>query len=394
MKKFVAVALAGVSACALCFGLAACKEDETNEEAAVAYGLVHGGSYVGKATVEVDKDGKVTDATLNEVCLPTYVTADDSVAAEDKVTVTVTDHGSEVEKSYYKTVSYGDVTLTYDATAKDYKSGSTTMAEFFQTEANAKAFFEAVMENKVSVSVGGENKTDIMNKASLCKEENGYWTTKDDEDNSYSRWKVNRDATVEYVKENGVQMLATLVRNTEGTTDDYGANAKYWVDGNGVSTGATWTDMNSDTSEANYFSYAQLFVKAYIASDSELVLRGEYSYANTHAENSFYGQKVDVTFKDGKVTKVTLVSSDWIEVSDPVANTPWTEDSVANWNDNKAEYLARFEGKTVAEINAMTVECKDSGEPSAVTGIEVVTDATQSSGRVLLAVQDALALIK
>ena len=266
MKKFVAVALTGVSMCTLCLGLAACQGGDND---GAAYALVHGGSYVGEATVSVDKDGKVTEATLNEVCLPTYVTAGEDVAEADKVTVTVTDHGSEVEKSYYKTVSYGDVTLTYDATAKDYKSGSTTMAEFFQTEANAKAYFEAVMGNKVSVTVGGEKKTDIMNKASLCKEENGYWTKQDADGNDYSRWEMNRDATVNYVKEHGVDLLDSLVRNTEAEKDEYGADAKYWVDTNGVSTGATWTDMNSDTTGKGYLSYVQLILKAYDAAKAD-----------------------------------------------------------------------------------------------------------------------------
>ncbi len=266
MKKFVAVALTGVSMCALCLGLTACQGGDND---GAAYALVHGGSYVGEATVTVDKDGKVTEATLNEVCLPTYVTAGEDVAADDKVTVTVTDHGSEVEKSYYKTVSFGDITLTYDATENTYMNGTTKMADFFQTEANAKAYFEAVMANKVSVTVGGEKKTDIMNKASLCKEENGYWTRQDADGKDYSRWEMNRDATVNYVKEHGVEELDSLVRNTEAEKDEYGVDAKYWVDTNGVSTGATWSDMNSDTTGKGYLSYVQLILKAYDAAKAD-----------------------------------------------------------------------------------------------------------------------------
>ena len=121
------------------------------------------------------------------------------------------------------------------------------------------------------------------------------------------------------------------------------------------------------------------------------VYEGGYSYENY---GHTYGQKVKVTVADGKITKVELVASDWVEVSDANPDYGWTEEMIANWNDNKADYLKSFEGKTVEEVLAMTVDRNDIGEPTKVTGIEVVTGATQSAGRVLLAVQDALKDVK
>ena len=59
-----------------------------------------------KATVTVDANGVVTDATLDEACLPTYVTAKSAIAG---VTTTdeVTSHGSKVTKHFYTTVKFG-----------------------------------------------------------------------------------------------------------------------------------------------------------------------------------------------------------------------------------------------------------------------------------------------
>lgn len=383
MKKLVSAVAVGAVAVLACGAMVACGgEKETG-----AYGLVHGAGYVGFAEVKLN-GGKVSDVTLSEVCLPTQVTAPETVPAADKVT----SHGTDVEKSYYKTVSYGDVTLVYDATAKTYKSGSTALVDFFQKEENAREYYKAVMSNKVSVSVDGKNDKSVMTKAALSKEENGYWGSASGL--TYSRWKANRDATVKYVKEKGLSALTTLVKSTDKAADMLGGDGEvtYWFDANGVNTGATWTDLNTD--KENTLSYAQLIVKAAVAAGAEVTLRGEYSYAMENVGT--YGQKVDVNVKDGKITKVALVNSDWIEVSDS-----WTDKET--WNNGKAAYLTSFEGKTVEEVKGFKVtkvtaenasQYNPAGTPTAVTGIDIVTGATQSSGRVLLAVQDALAFLK
>lgn len=260
-KTFKALAVCAVAG-TLCAGVAAlagCGETETKGE---AYGLVHGAGYIGYASITVKGD-KITDATLSEVCLPTYVVAGDSVADADKVSDTVMDHGSEVTKVFYKTVSYGDVTLTYEA-GKGYMNGTTSFADMMKDEAKAKAYYDAVMSNSVSVTIGSAKKTDILNKAALSKDENGYWTRKDKDGNDYSRWKMNRDATVNYVKEHGVANLTQLVMSEEKAPDvKEDKEVNYWMDGT-ISTGATWSDFyKADAS--GYLTYAQLFINAHAA---------------------------------------------------------------------------------------------------------------------------------
>lgn len=224
-----------------------------------AFGLVHGAGYAGFASVTV-KAGAITDVQLSEVCLPTYITIpndDTTIGADYKVKATVKDHGNDVEKTFYKTVTFGSVTMTYDLT-KGYMVGDKTMVEFFQDAQNVKTYYKAVMANKVAVIVGeGDEgkKTDVMTKAALSKEENGYWAG-DKIGAGQLGWKANRDAIVKYVKEKGVDELLKLELKELN-------NDKYWVDTNGVSTGATWTDQN--TEKANTLSYSKLIKNAFDA---------------------------------------------------------------------------------------------------------------------------------
>lgn len=247
MKKiFKTLAVCAVAG-TLCAGVAAvagCNNGTTGE----AYGLVHGAGYVGYATVTVSGD-KVTDATLTEVCFPTQVTADANVADADKVTVGEGDKA----KSYYKTVSYGEVTMTYDA-ADGYKVGNTVIKEYLKDAAKAEAYYKAVMKGEVTVTIGTEKKTGVMTKAALSKDENGYWST-----NLGTKlgWKANRDATVKYVKDHGVDNLLKLTQNKD---------TGMWMDGD-ISTGATWNDLNSV--KEGSLSYAQLIVNAYNAAKAK-----------------------------------------------------------------------------------------------------------------------------
>lgn len=257
MKKLVKVLLCVLSLCVMTTAFAACNggnDDGGNTDPVVktgtAFGLVHGAGYVGKATVTTT-DGEITGATLEEMCFPTQVKAPETVAADDKV------------GDYYKTVKYGEVTLTYDAEQGSYLVGTEKLVDYFQTEANCKAYFEAAAANNIAVVVGGAEDKTVMTNAALNKDENGYWTNvKDKEGNPYSRWKVNRDATVNYVKEHGVEGLSSLVKAEEAVEDEYGKSSTYWKDANGISTGATWSDMFKEEAPANYKTYAQLLIAA------------------------------------------------------------------------------------------------------------------------------------
>ena len=223
MKRIAKIAVGITMAATLAAGagvLAGCTPkaaDKTGE----AYGLVHGGGYVGYSQITTNGDS-VKELTLTEVCLPTEVEAGDDVAEADKVR----DGGTEEKPTYYyKTVSYGSVTLIYDAAAKGYKVGETAFKTYLESEANCKAYYEAVKNNAISVTVGTETKKDVMTYNALSKEENGYWV----QGEKYKLgWKGNRDATVKYVKDHGVKNLSNLEKN---------ADTKVWMDGS-ISTGA------------------------------------------------------------------------------------------------------------------------------------------------------------
>ena len=227
-SKIVAVVLAALLVVAAVVVLSACDGGEK-----ASYGLVHNQGYVCKATVKLAR-GKVVDASLDEACFPTEVKA----AAEDGEFTVV--NGSNI---FWKTVKWDKVTAVYDAT-DGYKVGEKTLKEHFGSEANCKAYFEAVAANKVTVVTSEGNKTDIMNAASLLKTKNGYWSDGKIRDGQIG-WKANVEATVNYVKEYGFDGFGANMKKEDLKRDSgvEGNLSDQVVDSNGVKTGATWTDF-------------------------------------------------------------------------------------------------------------------------------------------------------
>lgn len=117
-------------------------------------------------------------------------------------------------------------------------------------------------------------------------------------------------------------------------------------------------------------------------------LEGEYYYANPYsAEAPDYGVKVEVTVNkdDNTIEKVEIVESDYVQCTDS-----WKDKNT--YLNGEAELLAAYEGLEVDDVLAMTVTTGTDGTPSAVSESDLlITGATQSSGRLLKAVQDALA---
>ena len=133
---------------------------------------------------------------------------------------------------------------------------------------------------------------------------------------------------------------------------------------------------------------------------------GEYKYANAWDATKSYGVKVHVSVKDGKITKVTYdadaedgsyvnVSPTWKENARPgELGADKTKAAIDN-------YLKEtFVGKTVTEVLALEVAVTDKGEPSVTNADKeawsayVLTGATQTSGRFVLAIQNALKDVK
>ncbi len=225
--------------------LAACGETAT-PKTGVAYALTNGASCVGYATVTVTGN-KITDVTLQEVFLPADVTATES--SEDTVDVEVTQWGKTSTKHYYKTVKFGTYTFTYDAT-KGYVSGNKTLGEILADVKVAEEYYKAVDQNKLLVVKNGKDDATIMSKNAMNKDINNYWPKSD---TVKLGWKGNRDATVNWVKEHGI----------DGLLDAKIGDDKVWTVGD-VKTGATWTNFNS-ADKNGAISYAKLIVNAYNA---------------------------------------------------------------------------------------------------------------------------------
>lgn len=109
---------------------------------------------------------------------------------------------------------------------------------------------------------------------------------------------------------------------------------------------------------------------------------GEYVYSTKYGE---YGAKVCVYVKGNRIERVEVIDADY-----PRVTASW-EGSGAYLAGEQA-FLDSFAGKTIAEVKTYSV-VREGFVPSEVRaeGLSVVTGATQSTGRLLLAVQKALA---
>ena len=146
-----------------------------------------------------------------------------------------------------------------------------------------------------------------------------------------------------------------------------------------------------------------LSIAAFAACGPSGEVEGEYKYVSPYDATgaSYYGVKVTVTVKNGVITEVKLADD-----TATLFNVSASWDKKATWLDGQAAFVESFVGLSVDEVKAIKVTCDAEtvgsgwsytavkGQPTKVEGapssLKVVTGATQSSGRVILAVQDAL----
>ena len=119
---------------------------------------------------------------------------------------------------------------------------------------------------------------------------------------------------------------------------------------------------------------------------------GEYHYINYGV---FYGVRVNVEVqtdsKGDRIRKVTIADSDYTQLSPANPDYGWTDADRENYSSQEQTLLNAYRGMYVADVLAMDVETAANGEPQGVSDDSVlISGATQSSGRLLLAVQDAL----
>ena len=138
--------------------------------------------------------------------------------------------------------------------------------------------------------------------------------------------------------------------------------------------------------------YAAIFATAnydlIISQGDPQFYTGEYHYSNYGVE---YGVSVTVKVAGGKIWGVYINQSDYTQISPANPDYGWSEDSVNNYKNNEAKLLASYIGLPVADVLAMQVGTAENGEPSTVPeGAPTIAGATQSAGRLILAVQNAL----
>lgn len=148
-----------------------------------------------------------------------------------------------------------------------------------------------------------------------------------------------------------------------------------------------------------------LSVVALVACAEPQTVEGEYKYENPWTAGNYYGVKVSVTVQGNRISKVEITSTDDPDDKYTNLSSGWTDEGKKTWNDGKADFLTSFEGLTVDEVKAIKVEKDANGAPNTAKDVDTIKDApaslkivetaehtgaTQSSGRVILAVQDAL----
>ena len=118
---------------------------------------------------------------------------------------------------------------------------------------------------------------------------------------------------------------------------------------------------------------------------------GEYHYTNYGVE---YGVKVSVEVqndeKGERIRKVTIIDSGYTQLSGANADYGWTDEDRQVYIDGEQALLDSYRGKDVVEVLSMDVDTDAVGQPTSVDSSVTISGATQSSGRLLLAVQDAL----
>lgn len=125
---------------------------------------------------------------------------------------------------------------------------------------------------------------------------------------------------------------------------------------------------------------------------------GECHYANKYdATRPDYGVKVDVAVSGGVIKSIKIYTDE--ETGWTATTTTWTEG--ANQGDlgyeatvaAYEEYLGRFVGKTVDEVKAIVATATQDTQ-SVDSEAFKLAGATQSSARIIVAIQNALAQIK
>lgn len=144
---------------------------------------------------------------------------------------------------------------------------------------------------------------------------------------------------------------------------------------------------------------AALGVVGFAACDTVITgeAEGEYHYANPwDSKSPDYGVKVKVVVEEDIIQSVTIVESDYVQ-----ASATWTDRD--NYLAQEAELLSRYKGLDVDDVMKIKVGISTDPQGQPITQDEdgfvalkagktdlLLGDATQSSARIVLAVQNAI----
>lgn len=136
---------------------------------------------------------------------------------------------------------------------------------------------------------------------------------------------------------------------------------------------------------------------------------GEYHYVNyghtygmiveVNVENNIITKITDITNTDNSYAKEIQKDTEWVVVSPANPSIDWSEDDVKKWNTYENWLLQQYVGWSVTDILDITVYYGSNGQPYETKGgynaellqsSLLISGATQGSGRLMLAVQDAL----
>jgi uncharacterized protein with FMN-binding domain len=267
-------------------------------------------------------------------------------------------------------------------------SGETVTGDYHYTSYGTNYGF------KVNVTVESSDKGDRIKKIDIDDSTGYVAATSAEYGYTPETWTNGYDA----LYANYVGAYVTDILAKEVVTDATGVPLETTADGY-VDFGSSYIITGATQSAGRYLLAVQDALKNL---DGYKVVEGEYHYANAYG-GSDYGIKVRVVTKDSTILKVTKLSSDYVDAT----AKEYGYTNYDSWANGLSGLLAKYEGKTVAEIKAITVVADTEtvgsaetyfssvkGQPSSVSDSNyVITGATQGSGRLMLAVQNALSKI-
>ena len=220
----------------------------------------------------------------------------------------------------------------------------------------------------------------------------------------YLNYGENYGMVVEVTVENNIITAVKDVTNTEASLKDYQDNKEWHVvspgwedyfDGTFYGGPTTWLLWNTTSTyeddegnEQHYITAGETKVVTDKGEDAGTVEAGKQYYKYLNKEGKFEGQYVEWekgVYPDSAATAINSYK--------------WSNDDAKNWTTYENWLLQQYVGWSVADVLAIDVFYGDSGEPYgtkggynaelAASGL-LISNATQGSGRLMLAVQNAL----